>query len=99
MSLRVDERKSEHASDDLIQQLLRDILSGLKKKMVQPVLEENQKIAGRLEALKAEDQALLKELKERLEALENKVQQIPLVILAALRDAISQAGGGSLDDR
>ena len=88
----MDERKSEHASDDLIQQLLRDILSGLKKKMVQPVLEENQKIAGRLEALKAEDQALLKELKERLEALENKVQQIPLVILAALRDAISQIG-------
>ena len=99
MSLRVDEQKSEHAGDDLIQQLLRDILSGLKKKMVQPVLEENQKIAGRLEALKAEDQALLKELKERLEALENKVQQIPLVILAALRDAISQTGGGSLDDR
>lgn len=41
---------------------------------------------------------MMKELKERLEALEDKVQQIPLMILAALRDAISQVGGGSFDE-
>ena len=94
----LDGPNTGHAGDELIQQLIKDILSGLKKKMVQPVLEENQKIAGRLEVLKAEDRAMMKELKERLEALEDKVQQIPLMILAALRDAISQVGGGSFDE-
>lgn len=67
--------------------------------MVQPVLEENKRIAERLEVLKAEDRAIMKELKERLDVLEAKVQQIPLMILAALRDAISQASGGSFDER
>ena len=51
----LDGVKTSQAGDELIQQLLKDILSGLKKKMVQPVLEENKRIAERLEVLKAED--------------------------------------------
>jgi galactokinase len=99
MNSMVEGKKYGHSGDELIQQLLKDILSGLKKKMVQPVLEENQRVAERLEALKAEDRAMMEELKERLEVLEDRVQQVPLMILAALRDAISQTGGGSFDER
>ena len=95
----LDGVKTSQAGDELIQQLLKDILSGLKKKMVQPVLEENKRIAERLEVLKAEDRAIMKELKERLDVLEAKVQQIHLMILAALRDAISQDSGGRFDER
>lgn len=87
--------KLEKAGDELVQQMLRDILVGLRTKLVQPVLEENLRIAGRLEELKEQDRAGVAELAQRLEALENKVQQVPLVILAALRDAINQAGGGN----
>lgn len=97
MELKLDGLKVEKAGDELIQQMLRDILVGLRTKLVQPVLEENLRIAGRLEELKAQDRAGLTELMERLEALENKVQQVPLAILAALRDAINQAGGGNQD--
>lgn len=97
MELKLDGLKVEKAGDELIQQMLRDILLGLRTKLVQPVLEENLRIAGRLEELKTQDRAGLEELIERLEALENKVQQVPLAILAALRDAINQAGGGNRD--
>ncbi len=89
--------KIEKGGDELIQQILKDILVGLRTKLVQPVLEENLKIAEHLEELKVQDRAGVTELKERLEALENKVQQVPLVILAALRDAIDQVDGENQD--
>lgn len=97
MELKLEKDHVEKSSDQLIQQMLTDILAGLRAKLVQPVLEENKKIAGRLEELKAQDRAGVAELLERLEALEGKVQQVPLAILAALRDAINQAGGGNQD--
>jgi hypothetical protein len=88
-----DVSKTEKTGDELIQQMLYDILYGLKTKLVQPLWDKNLKIAERLEELKEQDQAGIAELKERLAVLEDKVQQMPLTILAAMRDAISQAGG------
>lgn len=98
MEVKLEVPKMENTGDELIQQLLVDILTGLKKKLVHPLLEGNQKLAGRLEELKAQDAAGVAELMERLEALESRVQQVPLVILSAIRDAINEAGGGSKDD-
>ncbi|MCL6558284.1 MAG: hypothetical protein K6U74_05685 [Firmicutes bacterium] len=83
------------SGDELIKQMLKDILVGLKVKLVQPVLEENLKMARKIEALKEQDRDNAAELKERLAELEAKVQQVPLIILAAIRDAINQAGGES----
>lgn len=97
MELKVDEIKSGVPSDELFQQILRDIMAGLKKKMVQPVLEENKKLASSLEQFREEDLAAIRELLQRLEIVENKIQQLPLVILAAIRDAINQTGGGLKD--
>lgn len=95
MELKLDEVKGGHQSDELFQQILKDIMIGLRKKMIQPVLEENNKLACSLEQFREEDRVTKRELLERLETLENKIQQVPLVILAALRDAINQAGGGT----
>ena len=88
MEVKLESGKVERAGDELIQQLLVDILAGLKKKMVQPLVEGNQRIAGKLEELKAQDQAGVNDLLERLAALEMKVQQVPLVILSAIRVAL-----------
>lgn len=88
----------EKAGDEIIQKMLTDILLGLKTRLVKPVLEGNSKIAGRLDELEVQNQARVAELMERLEVLEKEVQKLPLVILAALRDAINQAGGGTPDE-
>lgn len=94
MELKPEGNKANKNSNQLIQQILTDIFAGLKTKFVQPVLEKNLQLTNRLEELKEQELAGVAELKERLEALESRVQQLPITILAALRDAINQAGGG-----
>lgn len=98
MNAKFDVGRTEKTGEELIQQMLYDILSGLKTKLVQPLWDKNLKIADRLEELKEQDRAGMAELKERLAVLEDKVQQMPLTVLAALRDAINQAGGGDKND-
>lgn len=97
MELKIDNFNSNHNADEVFQQILTDIMTGLRNKMVQPVLEENRKLANRLEQFQEEDRAAIRELMQRLEVLENKIQQVPLLILTAFRDAINQAGGVSKD--
>jgi hypothetical protein len=98
VNLKTDGLVVEKSGDELIQKMLTDILLGLKTRLVKPVLEGNTRIAGRLDELEVQNQARLAELMERLEVLEKEVQKLPLVILAALRDAINQAGGGTPDE-
>ncbi|MDD2444031.1 MAG: hypothetical protein PHS52_05985 [Desulfotomaculaceae bacterium] len=98
MELKLGGRVAERAGDELIQKMLEDILAGLKKKMVLPVVEGNLKLAGRIEELESQNRSGLVELAGRLETLEDEVRQLPLIILAALRDAINQAGGGNQDE-
>lgn len=93
MDLKLEHMAAEKNGDVIIRQMLAEILTGLKTKLVQPVLEENNKIAGQLKDLREQEQTDIAILKENLAALDNRVQQLPLVILAALRDAINQAGG------
>jgi predicted nuclease with TOPRIM domain len=77
-----------------VQNILTDILIGLKAKFVQPVLTENSKLMSMLEEMRKQDQAGIEELKERVAGLEQKVEEIPLLVLSAIRDAINQASGG-----
>lgn len=93
MEFKIEGLRGDQTGDELIGQMLSDILTGLKTKMVQPVLEENYKIAGQLKELKAFEQAEITALKEKLAELDARIQQVPLVILSSLRDAINQAGG------
>lgn len=98
MNLKDDGFIAEKSSDELIQKMLTDILLGLKTRLVQPVMEGNSIISGRLDELEVQNRASVAELMERIQALEKEVQRLPLVILAALRDAINQAGGGIPDE-
>ncbi len=77
-----------------IQEILTDILIGLKAKFIQPVLDENTRLLQTLEEIKKHDRASLEELNERVAKLEQKVEEIPVLVLTAIRDAINQAAGG-----
>ncbi len=77
--------------DNEMQGIITDILVGLKGKFVQPVLDENGRLLNMLEELKRQDQEGMAELKERVALLEQKIEEIPLLVLSAIRDAINQA--------
>ena len=80
-------------NNDELQDILSDILVNLKLKFIQPVLSENSRLLVLLEDLKVQDRAGIEELKERVDQLERKVEEIPLLVLSAIRDAINQASG------
>jgi hypothetical protein len=80
--------------DNEMQGILTDILIGLKGKFVQPVLDENGRVLNMLEDLKRQDREGMADLKERVALLEQKIEEIPLLVLTAIRDAINQATEG-----
>ncbi|WP_027366227.1 hypothetical protein [Desulfotruncus alcoholivorax] len=80
-------------NNDELQDILSDILVNLKLKFIQPVLNENSRLLALMEDIKIQDQAGIEELKERVDQLEKKVEEIPLLVLSAIRDAINQASG------
>ena len=72
--------------------VMKDILVGLKTKFIKPVLEENNRLAIKVEDLKEREQLHFQELLNKLQELEHKIDQSPLIILEAIRNAIEQAG-------
>ncbi|MBF7082197.1 hypothetical protein IT084_04305 [Desulfallas sp. Bu1-1] len=80
--------------NDDVQQILTEILTGLKTKFIQPVLNENSRLLNTMEELKIQDRAGIEELKDRVSRLEQKVEEIPLLVLTAIRDAVNQASEG-----
>lgn len=81
--------------NDELQDILGDILKGLQNKFVRPVLNENSRLLTVLEEMKKTDRAGIEDLKERVIRLEQKVDEIPLLVLTSIRDAINQASGGA----
>jgi len=81
--------------NEQVQTILTDILTGLKGKFVQPVLDENGRLLNMLEELKKQDREGIDDLKERVDRLEQKIEEIPLLVLSAIRDAINQATEGA----
>jgi len=81
--------------NEQVQSILTDILTGLKGKFVQPVLDENGRLLNMLEELKKQDREGIDDLKERVDRLEQKIEEIPLLVLSAIRDAINQATEGA----
>jgi len=77
--------------DNEMQAIITDILIGLKGKFVQPVLDENGRLLNMLEELKKQDREGMAELKERVALLEQKIEDVPMLVLSAIRDAINQA--------
>lgn len=85
---------SESNRGDLAQSLMKDILTGLKQKFVQPIIDENRKLDRSLHDMKELQSAELESIKERVAELEKKVEQTPTLVLAAIRDAINQTNSG-----
>lgn len=78
--------------DEALQALMSDIVKGIKAKMVDPVLNENKNLALLLTGLHQKDRQEFEELKARIDRLEEAVRATPLLLLAAIKEAINQAG-------
>lgn len=78
--------------DEALQGLMNDIVRGIRSKLVEPVISENRKLAGLLGDLHSKDQEEFKEIKARMDRLEEAVQAAPLLLLEAIKEAINQAG-------
>ena len=72
--------------------VMKDILVGLKSKFVKPVLEENNRLAIKIEDLREKEQLHFQQILDKIEELEQKIEQSPVLILEAIRNAIEQAG-------
>lgn len=84
-------KSSENVSK---QQLLLEILSGLKEKFLQPLMNENKRLTSAINKKSEKDDKVLAELIERVERLERKIEDNPITVLSAIRDAINQSNGG-----
>ena len=77
------------------QNMIGDILVELKAKMIQPVMDENAEMARCLAEFRENNQSHQAEMLKELKKTAAAVQNLPMVILTAIRDAINQAGGGN----
>jgi hypothetical protein len=84
--------RSIEESDQDLEILMNDIVSGAKAKMVDPVISESRKLGRLVEELHGEDQKELQAIKERLARLEEAVRATPVLLLKAIKEAINQAG-------
>ncbi|KJS01423.1 MAG: hypothetical protein VR68_05355 [Peptococcaceae bacterium BRH_c4a] len=80
------------SQDGVLQGLMSDIAKGVKTKLVEPVIGENRKLGTLLEELHNKDQKEFAAIGARLESLEAAVRETPLLVLAAIKEAINQAG-------
>ncbi|MHB8919008.1 MAG: hypothetical protein ACYC4H_13360 [Desulfocucumaceae bacterium] len=78
--------------DEALQELMNDIVKGVRVKMVEPVISESRKLAGLLGDLHSKDQQELAEIKARIDRLEEAVRATPVLLLAAIKEAINKAG-------
>jgi len=76
------------------QQLLTEILLGLKEKFIQPLVNENKRLAVAINQKAEKDDKIIQELIERVDRLEKKLEENPVTVLSAIRDAINQSNGG-----
>ncbi len=78
--------------DEGLQGLMSDIVRGVKAKLVDPVIGESRKLAGMLGEQHSRDQQEFAQIKARLDRLEEALRETPLLLLAAIKEAINKAG-------
>jgi DNA-binding transcriptional MerR regulator len=71
---------------------MKDILVGLKLKFVKPILEDNNRTVSKLEDFKEREELHFQQVLNKINELEKKIDQCPVLILEAIRNAIEQAG-------
>ncbi|ACV62588.1 hypothetical protein Dtox_1731 [Desulfofarcimen acetoxidans DSM 771] len=72
--------------------VMKDILVGLKLKFVKPILEDNNRTVSKLEDFKEREDLHFQQVLNKINELEKKIDQCPVLILEAIRNAIEQAG-------
>lgn len=73
-----------------LQALIREIMLAVKEKLTRPILEETQRLSREVEKIQErqlQTQTMLNNLQER-------IQENPLLILSALREAINRVEQG-----
>lgn len=80
------------AHEEQMQKVLREIIQGARQKFTEPLWQEQKNLQRLWQSEQARQQEQFQEVLLRLQRLEEKIQQMPGQLLAALRDAISQAG-------
>lgn len=78
--------------DGVLQGLMIDIVKGVRVKLVEPVIGENRKLGILLEELHQKDQKEFEAISARLDRVEAAVRETPLLVLAAIKEAINKAG-------
>ncbi|MBE3588126.1 MAG: hypothetical protein IMW93_06155 [Thermoanaerobacteraceae bacterium] len=76
--------------DEMIQSLIKEILTTLKEKFTRPLQEEINHLAAAVNELKEAQALSHRETRELISGLEHRVDRTPLVMLGAMRDAIQQ---------
>ena len=76
------------------EKILLEILTGLKEKFFQPLINENRRLTAAIQQKTEYDEKILSDLIQRVEQLERKVEESPVTVLSAIRDAINQSDWG-----
>lgn len=79
------------AQDEIIQRIMKEILTGLREKLTQPIIGELNRLAATVSELQEQQVTFYRETRELINRLESRVNETPLIMLTALRDAIQQA--------
>lgn len=87
--------QGNHNGENTVQNLVNDILAGLKNRLIKPISEENRNIAAKLDELTKWHKEAALEFSSRLDALEEKINKIPHLILGAFSEALNQVNGGN----
>lgn len=82
-------------SNENMEQILLEILTGLRNKFFQPLINENRRLTSTINKINEKQEKVFSELQERIERLEKKIEENPVTVLSAIRDAINQSYGGS----
>lgn len=81
-----------HQQDEAMQGLMSDIVKGVRVKLVDPVIGESRKLSAMLGEQHSRDQQEFAQIKARLDRLEEVLRETPLLLLAAIKEAINKAG-------
>ncbi len=89
--------QGNQSGESTVQSLVNDILAGLKNRLVKPICEENRIITEKLDELTKLHKEAALEFSARLDTIEEKIGQIPHLILTAFSEALNQVNGGNGD--
>jgi len=84
------EKRNLPPGNEPLQALLREIMLAVKEKLTRPILEETQRLSREVEKIEERQ----RQTQTMLNNLQERIQENPLLILSALREAINRVEQG-----